>query len=137
MLLVYAKTGTGIARAMKQHLSGRSKRTCIETYSNLDDLLYRLRQPRLNLKIGVLSIGSAVELDQLVSIRELLADMRLVVVLPDNHPQTLSKVHAIGPRFITFAGAGLASLVSVVEKMMGSQIGYMIPSQSTMEASHL
>ena len=136
MLLVYAKTRTGIARAMQQRLNGRSIRACLETYSNLEELLHRLHQPRLNLKIGVLSIGSARELEELVSIRELLADMRLVVVLPDNHPQTLSRVHALSPRFITFADAGMASLVSVVEKMMGLQIGHLTPSVTAAAANY-
>lgn len=127
MLLVYAKTRTGIAQAMKQRLNGRSTRAGLECYSNLQDLLQRLHQPPLNLRIGVLSICSEAELDRLVSIKELLADMRLVLVLPDNHSRTLSKAHALAPRFITFDGAGMTPLVSVVEKMMGSSIGGLMP----------
>ena len=63
----------------------------METYANLDDLFDRLRKPRLNLKIGILYIGSEKELDRLLSIRELLADMRLVVVLPIKTPRQLPK----------------------------------------------
>ena len=127
MLLVYAKTRTGIAKKMKQLLNGRSTPAVLECYSDMNNLLQRLQRPPLNLKIGVLSIGSDAELDRLVSMKELLADMRLVLVLPDNRSRTLSKAHALAPRFITFDGAGMAALVSVVEKMMRSPIRGMSP----------
>lgn len=118
MLLVFAKTRTGIARAMKQRLNGTSQAMRLEYYTHLDDLLHRLHRPRMNLKIGVLSIGSRSELDCLLAVKDLLADMRLILVLPDNHPQTLSKAHALSPRFITFVESGMAALTSVVEKML-------------------
>jgi DNA-binding NarL/FixJ family response regulator len=119
MLLLYAKSKNGVSQALKPILNGGSPGASMETYANLDDLFDRLRKPRLNLKIGILSIGNEKELDRLLSIRELLADMRLVVVLPDKDPQTVAKAHALAPRFITFADAGIEPLVSVVNKMVG------------------
>jgi DNA-binding NarL/FixJ family response regulator len=136
MLLLYAKARNGVSQELKQILNGRSSDVCLETYSNLDDLFQRLRQPRLNLKIGVLSIGSEAELDRLLTIRELLSDMRLVLVLSDKDPQTVSKAHALAPRFITFTDAGIDPLVSVVEKMMGCQIDPMVPPQTALQVNH-
>jgi len=136
MLLLYAKARNGVSQELKQILNGRSSDACLETYSNLDDLFQRLRQPRLNLKIGVLSIGSEAELDRLLTIRELLSDMRLVLVLSDKDPQTVSKAHALAPRFITFTDAGIDPLVSVVEKMMGCQFDPMVPPQAALQVNH-
>ncbi|MCB2149603.1 MAG: hypothetical protein KQI81_24190 [Deltaproteobacteria bacterium] len=135
MLLLYAKDRNGVSQELKQILNGRSSDACLETYSNLDDLFQRLRQPRLNLKIGVLSIGSEAELDRLLTIRELLSDMRLVLVLSGRDPQTVSKAHALAPRFITFSDAGIDPLVSVVEKMMGCQFDPMVPPQAVLQAN--
>ena len=106
MLLLYAKARNGVSQELKRILNGRSSDACLETYSNLDDLFHRLRQPRLNLKIGVLAIGSEAELDRLLTIRELLSDMRLVLVLSDKDPQTVSKAHALAPRFHHFLRRG-------------------------------
>ena len=136
MLLLYAKARNGVSQELQQILNGRSSDACLETYSNLDDLFQRLRQPRLNLKIGVLSIGSDAELDRLLTIRELLSDMRLVLVLSDKDPQTVSKAHALAPRFITFTDAGIDPLVSVIEKMMACQFEQMVPPQATQQSNH-
>ena len=135
MLLVYAKAKNGVSTELKQILNGRSSGVCLETYSDLDDVFQRLRQPRLNLKIGVLSIGSEAELDRLLTIRELLSDMRLVLVLSDKDPQTVAKAHALAPRFITFSDAGVDPLVSVVEKMMECQFDPRVPPQAAMHVS--
>lgn len=134
MLLLYAKAENGVSQALEPILNGRPPDVRLETYADLDDLFDRLRKPRLNLKIGILSIGSETELDRLIIIRELLSDMRLVMVLPDKDPQTVAKAHALAPRFITFADAGFQPLVSVVSKMMGCQTVRMAPPPTAREA---
>jgi DNA-binding NarL/FixJ family response regulator len=135
MVLVYAKAKNGVSSGLNQVLNGRSFGVRLETYSDLDDVFQRLRQPRLNLKIGVFAIDSEAELDRLLTIRELLSDMRLVLVLFDKDPQTVSKAHALAPRFITFSDAGIDPLVSVVEKMMACQVDQRFPPQKTMTVS--
>jgi DNA-binding NarL/FixJ family response regulator len=89
----------------------------------------------LNLKIGVLAVGSEAELDRLLTIRELLSDMRLVIVLSDKDPQTVSKAHALAPRFITFSDAGIGPLVSVVEKMMECQLDQRVSPQAATQVN--
>jgi len=135
MLLLYAKAKNGVSSELKQVLNGRTSDACLESYSNLDDVFQRLRQPRLNLKIGVLAVGSEAELDRLLTIRELLSDMRLVIVLSDKDPQTVSKAHALAPRFITFSDAGIDPLVSVVEKMMECQLDQRVSPQAAMQVN--
>jgi hypothetical protein len=136
MLLLYAKTRNDIFQQLVQIIDSRVSGACLENYSNPEELFQRLRRPRLNIKIAVFSIGSTAELDRLLTVRDLLADMRLVLVLADKDPRTLSKAHALAPRFITFDDAGVAPLVSVVEKMMGCQIDRLPRRQSPLEAAH-
>ena len=136
MLLLYAKAQNGIFQQLKQVIDSRVSGTCLENYSNPEELFHRLRQPRLNIKIAVFAIGSAAELDRLLTLRELLADMRLVLVLADKDPQTLAKAHALGPRFITFTDAGIEPLVSVVEKMIGGQVDRLPERQMAVGAAY-
>ena len=135
MLLLYAKGQNGVSQALKPILNGGSPGVCLEAYADLEDLFHRLRKPRLNLKIGILSIGCETELDRLLTIRELLSDMRLVLVLSDKDPQTVSKAHALAPRFITFTDAGIDPLVSVIEKMMACQFDQMVPYQAALQVN--
>jgi len=136
MLLLYAKTRNDIFQQLVQIIDSRVSGACLENYSNPEELFQRLRKPRLNIKIAVFSIGSAAELDRLLTVRDLLADMRLVLVLADKDPRTLSKAHALAPRFITFDDAGVAPLVSVVEKMMDCQMDRLPPRPSPLEAAY-
>lgn len=133
MLLLYAKGQNGVSHALKPILNSGSPGANLEAYADLEDLFHRLRKPRLNLKIGILSIGSETELDRLLTLKDLLSDIRLVLVLPDKAPQTLAKAHALAPRFITFADTGIEPLVSVVSKMMACQTSRMAPQPATIE----
>ena len=90
MMLFYAQDRNDVFEPLKQSLNGRASEACLESYSKLEDLFQRLHKPRVNLEIGVFSIGSVAELDLLLTIKDLLSDMRLVLVLADNDPQTLA-----------------------------------------------
>jgi hypothetical protein len=134
MMLFYAQARNDVFKSMKQSLNGRASEASLESYTTLEDLLQRLRRPRGNLEIGVFSIGSVAELDLLLSIKDLLTDMRLVLLLADNDPQTLSKAHALAPRFISFIDAGIEPLVSVVEKMLEHQTARSASPQTAISA---
>ena len=135
MMLFYAQARNDVFEPLKQSLNGRASETCLESYSKLEDLFQRLHKPRVNLEIGVFSIGSLAELDLLLTIKDLLSDMRLVLVLADNDPETLSKAHALAPRFISFIDAGIEPLVSVVEKMLGYQTARNASPQAAISAT--
>ncbi len=135
MLLLYAKAQNGIFQQLRTLIDHRVSGACLENYSNPDELFFRLRQPRSNIKIAVLAIGTPAELDRLVNVRDLLADIRLVLVLSEKDPRTLSKAHALAPRFITFSDAGIDPLVSVVEKMIGRLIDRLPPRHLAVSAA--
>jgi DNA-binding NarL/FixJ family response regulator len=135
MMLFYAQDRNDVFEPLKQSLNGRASEACLESYSKLEDLFQRLHQSRVNLDIGVFSIGSIAELDLLLTIKDLLSDMRLVLVLADNDPQTLSKAHALAPRFISFVDAGIEPLVSVVEKMLGYRTARNVSLQAAISAT--
>ena len=88
MILLYAQAGNDVFGKLKQRLNGKASAVSLESYTHLEDLFHRLRKPRVNLKIGVLAITDVAELDRLLAIRELLADMRLVLDLADDDPTT-------------------------------------------------
>ena len=131
MLLVYSKQKNGIVNELRQHLRNRSNQPRLTCYSSIDDLKRRLHQPRLSLKISVLVVGSAPELDRLVALKELFADLRLILVLPDHDSQTLTKAHMLAPRFVAFRDEEVISLVSVIERMLGSHVEHPNPIPET------
>lgn len=118
MILLYAPAGNDIFVALKHRLNVKEPNRILERYTRLDDVCHRLRQPGVNLQIGVFAITDPADLDRLISVRELLADLQLMLALADDDPQTLSKAHTLAPRFITFLGNSIELLLSVVERMV-------------------
>ena len=121
MILLYAPAGNDVFCALKERLGKDASPVIPESYTRLDDLFHRLRQPRVNLQIGVFAITGPLELDRLVAFRDLLTDMRIVLALAKDDPQTLAKAHCLAPRFITLLENGIEPLISVVKRMVACQ----------------
>jgi hypothetical protein len=90
-------------------------------FGALDDLTQRLRQPMDPDLIAVLFPKDNIELRALVSIRHLLRDLRVVLILPDSHESTVSRGHVLRPRFVSYADGDLSDVAAVVNKMKGIQ----------------
>lgn len=127
MILLYAPAGNDVFFALKKRLNDNGPNRILESYTRLDDLFHRLRQPRANLELGVFAITEPADLDRLIAVRELLMDLQLVLAVADDAPQTLSKAHALAPRFITFLDNGIELLLSVVERMVAYRRHPIIP----------
>jgi hypothetical protein len=88
---------------------------------DLKALAQRLRQPMDPDLIAVLFPRDNAELRELVGIRHLFRDLRLVLILPDNCETTVSRGHVLRPRFVGYAGSDLSDVAAVVNKMKGIQ----------------
>lgn len=89
----------------------------IELYRTIDSLCRRLQQPRNNLNIAVLFAASREELENIVSVRDLLYDIRIILILPDRESDTISKGHSLLPRFLTFTDGDFKDVKAVVSRM--------------------
>jgi hypothetical protein len=68
--------------------------------------------------IAVFQIGDGEDLDALVSLKEWLRDLQIILVLPDQGPATIAKGHLLNPRFVTFVNGDLQHVGTVVEKLV-------------------
>jgi hypothetical protein len=137
MILLYAPTANDVYGALKQRLNGNGPDGLLESYTRLDDLLYRLHQPRMNLQVGVFAITDLADLDRLIAVRDLLTDLKLVLTVADDDPQTLSKAHTLAPRFISFLDNGNEPLLSVVERMVACRRHPHFPISASRKAHHI
>ena len=92
----------------------------LEMYRTFDSLLCRLCQPSNHLDIAVLAATDGEELLQILSLRDLLSDIRLILILPDGKPDTISKAHSLGPRFMTYLDSNMTELQGVLSKMINN-----------------
>lgn len=68
-------------------------------------------------ELFILLADSNNHLDHLFNFIELLKDKRLLLILPDNQPETISKAHKFWPRFFTYINHNYDDLCSVIKQI--------------------
>lgn len=58
------------------------------------------------------------ELDQLLTMKNLLRDFRLILILPDNSGDTVARGHALMPRYLAFIDQDAEEIVRVLGRMI-------------------
>lgn len=89
----------------------------IEPFSNLDDFRERLRRPVEPDSIAVISVLNYEELGQMQSLRKLLPEIYVVLVIPDRKKSTIDLAHLLLPRFLSQRHEDFTNLSEVLNKM--------------------
>ena len=84
-------------------------------------LTRKLRQPNNNIGIAVLITTNRQQFRDIVSLGDLLSDIRVILVLPDRKGDTISKAHNLGPRFLTYLDNNSKEIKAVLSKMLENQ----------------
>ena len=60
------------------------------------------------------------ELEKILTLQDLLSDIRIILILPDRTPNTISKAHKLAPRFLTYLDSDFGEIKAVLHKMLKS-----------------
>jgi hypothetical protein len=91
----------------------------IEIFRTVDSLARRLKQPVFDLKITVLLTTTRQELSEILLIKDLFQDIRIILILPDGDSETLSMGHTLYPRFISYIDSDFEDVAVALSKMTG------------------
>jgi hypothetical protein len=114
MILFYAANEDRVVEALERQIADFSVVRC----RSFDTMAKRLRRPRHGLHVALAVVSGQGDIERLDSIRGLLRDLRLVVVLPGRDETIVSWAHKLGPRFIAYADGGYEQVGAVLKKMM-------------------
>ncbi len=89
-----------------------------QVYRAIKDLSKRFRHPLDNPTIAVLVARTTEDLGGILSIGDLLHDVRVLLVLPDMGSETVAKGHSLHPRFLSHIEGDLTEVAAVLEKML-------------------
>ena len=120
-ILFYTTQSDPIAEQFHNVIAMFSWKYQVDLYRTPESLKHRLCRPSNDLDIVVLIAANHEELLQIHSLGDLLSDLRIVLILPDRKPGTISKAHALGPRFLTYIDSDSEELKSVLNKMLENQ----------------
>lgn len=120
-LLFYSRLmereGEQLLRLIKRMVSEEKT----EIYRTIASLSNRLRQPIEDLNIAVLLTFSREDLLNILSIRELFWNLRIILILPDREDDTIAKGHILRPRFLSYLDSDFAEVAAVLGNMIGDE----------------
>lgn len=89
----------------------------IERFKTLDDFGKRLGMPVEPDSVAVLSASNQEELQQMQFLRNLLTEIYVVLVIPDQKDSTIRLAHLLLPRFLNQKDSNFTNLKIVINKM--------------------
>jgi hypothetical protein len=90
----------------------------IQLYRSLDALSRWLRQPRTDLDVAVLMVSNRMELHDLIALRNLLWDIKIILILPESEPDTIAEGHILRPRFLIDCHSNFYDVAAVLKRMI-------------------
>ena len=118
-VLFYGAVGNGTGAKLQEVLVQAVSRDKVETFPDLDLLSKRLCCFPSCMSIVVLLAATREDLAELLSLKHLLEDTRVLLVVPDGRPETVRMAHELTPRFLTYSDGDFSDLSAVIRKMTG------------------
>ncbi len=117
MMLFYSTTDNGISQPLFQMIHSIIPPDRIEVCRTFGSLHRLCCQPGFDPRVVLLIPGGKEDLENIISLREVMLGKRVVLVLPDHDPDSISKAHKLSPRFLCFADSASDCVIAVVRKM--------------------
>ena len=121
-LLIYSTTTSLEEKRLLRIIELMLPEKKFKFYRTIDDFSQRLRQPVLKQRIVILLLNSPKELEDVLSIRELLEDAKIILIAPDTNPATLARGHILRPRFLSDGKSDFVDVAAVLGRII-SKLG--------------
>lgn len=117
-VILYARVMVGAGEKLIQCIQRTTPAQDTEIYDSIDQFSQRLRQPRGELTVAVIVANSKEDLLNLLFIRNLLQDIRIILILPDREKDTIEKGHRLYPRFMSYLDSDLEEVAAVLNNVL-------------------
>jgi len=117
-VLYYGTTNNGAGKRLQKVIESVVPIEDTEVFRDIEELGRRLRLPTCDLSISVFFTKSKAELFDLVLIKKLLLNLRIILILPDGDNETITMGHTLFPRFVTYTDSDFKDVEAVLNKMI-------------------
>ena len=121
-LLFYSGVTDGAGDRLKKILMDKTHEEDIEICRTIHDLAYKLLPLRTiadsKKTIHVLIATSEQELLDLYSVRDLVTDLRVILIAPNRNDATVKKAHGMCPRYLGYLDDNFKEIGEVFAKML-------------------
>lgn len=92
----------------------------LETYRTREALCQRLHKPRYDVVVGMLCAPSQQAFAEILSLRDLLDNLRIILLLPDDEKETTSRGFSLYPRYLGYIDKDPADVIAVLDNMISN-----------------
>lgn len=117
-VIFYRSIADDTARRLQEAIEAGVSDGKSETFESIKGLSDRFRQPARSECIAILLIMTRAELREILLIKDLFDDVRVILILPDKLSETISIAHKLRPRFLSFIDSDFKDVSTVLEKML-------------------
>lgn len=117
-IVLYAQKGNQRGNDLTKMITSLILKENMEIFDTISGLSSRLRKPQCESAIVILLVSDGEDLERIINIRPFLGNVRIILVLPDDHADTVRIGHSLHPRYISFKDGPLTDVVSVLAKMI-------------------
>jgi len=117
-VLYYGTTNNGAGKRLQKAIESVIPIEHTEFCRDIEELGRRLRLPTCDLSICVFFAKSKAELFDLVLMKGLLFNLRILLILPDGDNETITMGHTLFPRFLTYADSDFKDVEAVLKKII-------------------
>jgi hypothetical protein len=117
-LLIYSTKTEGAGARLLRVIGLLLPENKYEICRSIGELSKRLRQPVFNPTIAILLVSSREDLQNILSIRDLLWDTKIILIVPDTNPDTVAKGHTLRPRFLCDCNSDFVDVAAVLSLMI-------------------
>jgi len=117
-LIYYNSINSDSAGRLQKILEAEVLTEKIETCQSVEEFSDRLCRTNHGQSIAVILISAMTEFYELFSIRMLLNDIRVILILPDRSSEIISAGYKLHPRFISYVDTDFKEVAVVLRRMI-------------------
>jgi hypothetical protein len=89
----------------------------IEIFRVFADLRRRLLIPLSDIRVAVLCCQTKTDLKEISSLGDLLQELKIILILPDDDLDTIAKAHSLRPRYLSWVDQNFIDIGAVLKRM--------------------
>lgn len=116
-LLIFAHQLPGVEQKLTQHVRQHFPRLQVKKVKSMQRLSEKICRPLHGVKIIIVAIHDREELTELLCLKHLMDDIRLLIMLPQDAQDLMALALTLQPSFICFADSDIKGIKLVLDKL--------------------
>jgi len=117
-LILYLSRGGKFEERLRKIVQETVPKEKVEVYRTMEELSSRLHKSIFDIRAMVISVSNREELSGFLYLRDFLNDLRIVLILSEDDPETIAMAHALRPRFLAWRESNLSNIGLVLQRIV-------------------